>query len=67
LTLPWFLLGGLAIGIVVSIVVSISFWPVPNLLSLSLVYCIAPAIISTAVFWFIAWSADNKALQLTAR
>ena len=71
LTLPWFLLGGFVIGIVVSIVVWIyffgSFGASPNPLGFASLYCIAPAIISTTVFWFIGWSADNKALQLTAR
>ena len=67
LSLPWFLLGGFVIGIVVSIVVSAFLGAVDSPLSFAILYCIAPAIISTTVFWFIGWSADNKALQLTAR
>jgi hypothetical protein len=67
LTLPWFLLGGFVIGIVVSIVISIFFGAADNPLGFAIFYCIAPAIISTTVFWFIGWAADNKALQLTAR
>jgi hypothetical protein len=53
LTLPWFLLGGLVIGIVVSIVVSICLG-VPHPLRFGVFYCVAPAIISTTAFWFIA-------------
>ena len=67
LTLPWFVPGGFVIGIVVSIVVSIFFGAPDDPLIFALFYCIAPAIISATVFWFIGWSADNKALQLTAR
>jgi hypothetical protein len=67
LTLPWFLLGGFVIGIVISIVVSILFGAADNPLGFAVLYCIAPAIISTTVFWFIGWSADNKALQLMVR
>ena len=73
--LLWFLLGGLVVGIVVWIVVSsyffIGFGKSDNSfafeIGFGLLGCIAPAIISTAVFWFLGWSADNKALQLTAR
>ncbi len=67
LTLQWFLLGGLVIGIVISIVVSIIFGEPYSYLVFPILYCIAPAIISTTVFWFIGWSADNKASQLTTR
>jgi hypothetical protein len=67
LTLPWFLLGGFVIGTVISVIVSIFLGAADDPLSFALLYCIAPAIISTTVFWFIGWSADNKALQLTAR
>jgi len=70
-----FLLGGLVIGIAVWIVVLIWLFvgsvkpdnPFVFRLLLGLLGCIAPAIISAAVFWFLGASADNKALQLTAR
>jgi|GEM_PF-3895898 len=67
LTLPWFLLGGSVIGIVVSTLLSIFLGATDAPLIFALFYCIAPAMIGTTVFWFIGWSADNKALQLTAR
>ena len=67
LTLPWFLLGGVVIGVVVSIVVSILLGGPPEYLLFPIFYCIAPAVISTAILWFIGWSADYKALRLTAR
>jgi UDP-N-acetylmuramyl pentapeptide phosphotransferase/UDP-N-acetylglucosamine-1-phosphate transferase len=67
------LFGGLAIGIAVWIgfVVWSAFGglelPVSHHVYMALIYCIPPAIISTTVFWFLGWSPDNKALQLTAR
>ena len=71
LTLPWFLLGGFVIGIVVSIVVWIYFFTffgaLPDPLTFALFFCIAPAIISTSVFWFIGWPTDKQALELTTR
>ena len=66
LTLRWFLLGGFVIGIVVSILLSIFLEAADNPLGFAVFYCIAPAIISTTVFWFIGWSADNKRLERTA-
>ena len=66
--LPWFLLGGVVIGLFVSLIASILLGAAADdPLSFALFYCIAPAVISAAVFWFIGWSADNNALQLTAR
>ncbi len=60
--LPWFLLGGLVIGLAV-----FGFFGRPSYqLKWGLVYCVVPAMISTAVFWFLGWSADNKSLQVSA-
>ena len=57
--LPWFLLGGLLIGLAV-----FGFFGRPSYqLKWGLVYCVAPAMISAAVFWFLGWSADNKSLD----
>jgi hypothetical protein len=57
--LPWFLLGGLLIGFVV-----FGFVGRPSYqLRWGLVYCVAPAMISTAAFWFLGWAADNKSLD----
>jgi hypothetical protein len=73
LSLPWFLLGGLVIGIVLWIFLMIYLFPIfiETLFSYKLMFgllgCVAPALISTSAFWFIGWSSDNKALQLTAR
>jgi hypothetical protein len=67
LTLPWFLLGGLIIGVVVAAVLSILLGASDDPLSFALFYCIAPAIISTTLFWFIGWSADNKVLPMATQ
>ncbi len=54
--LQWFLLGGLLIGVAV-----FGFFGRPSYqIRWGLVYCVAPAMISTAAFWFLGWSADNK-------
>jgi hypothetical protein len=60
--LPWFLLGGLVIGIAV-----FTYFGRPSYqFKWGFVYCVVPATISTAVFWFLSWSADNKSLQVSA-
>jgi len=72
MNLRWFLLGGLVVGVCMWL-----FWSLylqlfgttsfTFTLMFGLLGCIAPALISSSVFWFIGWSADNKALQLTRR
>ena len=32
-------------------------------LAFGFLYCIAPAVLSTAVFWCVGWAADNKSLD----
>ena len=66
LTLPWFLLGGLVIGIVVAAVLRILLGASDHPLISALFYCIAPAVISTIVFWIIGWAANNKVIPITA-
>jgi hypothetical protein len=57
--LHWFLLGGLIIGVAV-----FGFFGRPSYqIRWGLVYCVAPAMISTTAFWFLGWSADNKSLD----
>jgi hypothetical protein len=60
--LQWFLLGGLLIGVAV-----FGFLGRPSYqIRWGFVYCVAPAMISTAAFWFLGWSADNKSLDRSA-
>lgn len=70
--LLWFLLGGLVIGVIVwvGLLILASFTdsfhlddPFIPVLLLGILGCIAPAIISAGVFWFLGWSADNKSLD----
>ena len=57
--LHWFLLGGFAIGIVV-----FGFFDRPAYrIKWGLMYCVVPAMLSTAAFWFLGWSADNNSLD----
>ena len=57
--LPWFLLGGFVIGVAV-----FGFFGGPIYrITWGLMYCLAPAMISTVAFWFLGWSADNKSLD----
>jgi hypothetical protein len=57
--LPWFLLGGFVIGVAV-----FGFFDRPwYRIKWGFVYCVIPAMISTAAFWFLGWSADNKSLD----
>jgi hypothetical protein len=57
--LHWFLLGGFVIGVVV-----FGFFDRPVYrIKWGLLYCVVPAMLSTAAFWFLGWSADNKSLD----
>ena len=66
LKLRWFLAGGFLIGLIVAvpffIVVFVTAGVVRALSFVSL-YCIAPAVLSTIVFWCVGWAADNKSLD----
>jgi hypothetical protein len=73
LSLPWFLLGGLVIGIFLSIFFLIYLFQLfqgtsfTYKLMFGLFGCIAPALLSTSLFWFLGASADNKRLERTRR
>jgi hypothetical protein len=57
--LHWFLLGGFAIGVII-----FGFFDRPVYrIKCGLMYCVVPAVLSTAAFWFLGWSADNKPLD----
>jgi hypothetical protein len=57
--LPWFSLGGFLIGLAV-----FGFFDRPVYrIKWGLLYCVVPAVISTAVFWFLGWSAYNNSLD----
>jgi hypothetical protein len=59
LKLPCFLLGGFLIGLAV-----FGFFDRPLYrIKWGFLYCVVPAMISTAAFWFLGWSADNKSLD----
>jgi len=69
MNLPWFLLGGLVVGVwmwlfwslyLIQLFVGTSF---TFKLMFGLLGCIVPALISTTVFWYIGWAADNKSLD----
>jgi hypothetical protein len=60
--LPWFLFGGFLIGVAVF---GFFDWPLYRI-KWGLVYCVVPAMISTAAFWFLGWSADNNSLHRSA-
>jgi hypothetical protein len=69
MNLRWFLLGGLVVGVwmwlfwslyLIQLFVATSF---TFKLMFGLLGCIAPALISTTLFWFLGWSADNKSLD----
>jgi hypothetical protein len=66
LKLRWFLAGGLVIGLIIALpFFFIVFFTggIFRALAFGSLYCVAPAVLSTAVFWCVGWAADNKSLD----
>jgi hypothetical protein len=68
LNLRWFLLGGFVVGVWMWLFWSIYlglfvYMPMKFNIMVGLLGCVAPALISTTVFWYIGWAADNKSLD----
>jgi len=57
--LPWFLLGGFIIGVALFSFFDRSL----SRIKWGLMYCVVPAMISAAAFWFLGWWAYNKSLD----